>query len=179
MCNNANPDPFINVVFINDDRIYVSLFHNFSLTHYHFLYDLNTKQRVGDYVSCNVGSSRRNFPVKSFFNPHTNEIYTIYRQSQNFIIQANDITKYQYDEEIVEGESDLAMGQMYLIFNKALVVSCSNVILFFQIEEDPETGHKEWKQYECIKQRGQIFFIKNNVRIQIVTEEKIFFYKID
>lgn len=68
---------------------------------------------------------------------------------------------------------------MYLIFNKALVVSASSEMHLFKIEEDPDTEERNWVQYQTIKQRGQIYFIKGNIRIQIVTEEKIFFYLVD
>lgn len=65
---------------------------------------------------------------------------------------------------------------MYLIFDKALIARSSNSILFFKIDE--ETGL--WTQYHQIdKMRGQIFFIKGNIRFQIVTDEKVYFYLID
>ena len=35
---NDFPDPFISCVFIDDNLIFVNLFHNATLTHYHFFY---------------------------------------------------------------------------------------------------------------------------------------------
>ena len=68
------------------------------------------------------------------------------------------------------------LGSMYLIFDKALIARSSNSILFFKIDE--ETGL--WTQYHQIdKMRGQIFFIKGNIRFQIVTDEKVYFYLIN
>ena len=65
---------------------------------------------------------------------------------------------------------------MYLLFDKALVTRSSNSILFFKIDE--ETGL--WMKYkEFDNMRGQIYFIRGNVRIQVTTDEKIFFYIID
>jgi hypothetical protein len=65
---------------------------------------------------------------------------------------------------------------MYLLFDQALVTRSSSSILFFKI--DSETGL--WTQYmKFDNMRGQIYFIKGNVRIQIVTDEKIYFYMID
>lgn len=65
---------------------------------------------------------------------------------------------------------------MYLLFDQALVTVSSGSIIFFKIDE--ETGL--WTEY-CKKEnmRGQIYFIKGNVRIQIVTDEHIYFYLID
>lgn len=37
----------------------------------------------------------------------------------------------------------------------------------------------KWKQYKVIEARGFIYYIKGNIRIQITTDEKIFFYLID
>jgi len=66
---------------------------------------------------------------------------------------------------------------MYILFEEALIVRQSSSILFFK--QDPEHDN-EWKEYTRIdNMRGQIFFIKGNVRIQIVTDTKIFFYLID
>ena len=65
---------------------------------------------------------------------------------------------------------------MYLLFDKALVTRSSNSILFFKIDE--ETGL--WTQYEEFNNmRGQIYFIRGNVRIQVTTDDKVYFYMID
>ena len=68
---------------------------------------------------------------------------------------------------------------MYLVFEEALVTRSSSSILFFKKIKDEE-GVYNWKQYyELPDTRGQIYFIKGNVRIQIVCEEEIYFYLID
>jgi len=65
---------------------------------------------------------------------------------------------------------------MYLLFDQALVTRSSSSILFFKIDE--ETGL--WKRYHILpKTRGQIYFIRGNIRIQVVTDERIYFYMID
>ena len=70
---------------------------------------------------------------------------------------------------------------MYLIFNKALIVSCSSDILFFKIEHSVETDNREFQVYQSIRNVGQnsIYFNENNVRIQVVTADKIYFYKMN
>ena len=68
------------------------------------------------------------------------------------------------------------LGPMYLIFDQILVTQSSGSVFFFKI--DPET--KQWTQYYKIpKVRGQIYYIKGNFRIQITTDEKIYFILID
>lgn len=37
-------DPYITCAFIDDDRIFVNLFHNYSLVHWHFIYNLKTRE---------------------------------------------------------------------------------------------------------------------------------------
>jgi len=63
-----------------------------------------------------------------------------------------------------------------MLFDQALVTRSSSSILFFKI--DPEK--KKWLQYHKFDEmRGQIFFIKGNIRIQVTTPEKIYFYMIN
>jgi hypothetical protein len=38
MCNGSFPDPFIVCCFVNVDTLFVALFHNYDMEHYHFLY---------------------------------------------------------------------------------------------------------------------------------------------
>ena len=38
---------------------------------------------------------------------------------------------------------------------------------------------KVWRQYKVIEKRGFIYYIKGNIRIQITTDDKIYFYLID
>ena len=40
--------------------------------------------------------------------------------------------------------TNAALGQMFLIFNKALMARASNDILFFKIHEDEDTGDRKW-----------------------------------
>ena len=41
MCILTFPDPFITCCFITDDLMFVNLFHNATITHYHFIIDVN------------------------------------------------------------------------------------------------------------------------------------------
>lgn len=41
------PDPFITCCFTTDDFIFVAFFHNYSQTHYHFLWDIEKRKVVG------------------------------------------------------------------------------------------------------------------------------------
>lgn len=69
----------------------------------------------------------------------------------------SDTTKIKY--ELV---TTADLGTMYILFDQALVVRSSSSILFFKI--DKETG--DWKQYHKFeKMRGQIYFIRGNIRI--------------
>lgn len=68
---------------------------------------------------------------------------------------------------------------MYLIYNKALVARSSSDIVFFKLMKDEENGERVWVQYHTIPTRGFIYFIKGNIRIQIIDDNKISFYSID
>jgi len=69
--------------------------------------------------------------------------------------------------------TDLDLGTMYLVYNKALISRTSTEVNFFRIEEG------EWKRYYTLPIRGFIYYVKGNIRIQISTEDKIYFYLID
>ena len=78
-------------------------------------------------------------------------------------------------DDIVDGD----IGQMYLAYNKILMARSSSQILFFRLvedEDDPEI--RRWKNYHTIEARGMLFYIKGNVRIQIITDEIIYFYAV-
>lgn len=118
-----------------------------------------------------AGCTQRNFPIKTFYSLATKICYTFYRQGHALTVDPNDASKCK-----IEKITDADLGNMYLLFDQALVVRSSSSILFFKI--DAETG--DWKQYRKFENmRGQIYFIRGNIRIQIVTDEKIYFYLID
>jgi len=79
MCIPGFPDPFINCAFITDSRLFIVLFHNHSLTHYHFIYDMDKKQLVGKVNELKMDCSKKNFPYKTFYNETANEVYCFYR----------------------------------------------------------------------------------------------------
>lgn len=75
--------------------------------------------------------------------------------------------------------TELDLGQMYLVYGQALIARSSSEVLFFKRQADDITGEMKWKIYHRIQARGFIYYIKGNIRIQITTDEKIFFYLID
>ena len=75
------PHPMSCCCFIDDNTIFVSLFHNQTLTHYHFLYHIKSKtisELKDHHFNANV-CSEENFPQKCFYNKTQGEIYTFYR----------------------------------------------------------------------------------------------------
>ena len=68
---------------------------------------------------------------------------------------------------------------MYLINDKALVARSSGKVMFFKREKDEDTSQRYWTLYKTIYHKGLIYYIKGNIRIQVTTEEKIYFYKMD
>jgi hypothetical protein len=74
------PDPFIVCAFIDDDRICISLFHNKTLRHFHFIYSDSKKKILGEPVMMKMECTMKNFPYKIFPNNEEGEIYIFYRQ---------------------------------------------------------------------------------------------------
>ena len=129
---------------------------------------------VGNKVEKVMNCTEKNFPYKCFHNEEKGEIYSFYRQGQAFIIDAKDCSKYTYDRM-----TEMDLGQMYLVYNSCLIARSSSDILFFKTQIDEETQLKVWRQYNVIEKRGFIYYIKGNIRIQITTDDKIYFYLID
>ena len=165
-------EPLITVAFLSDDNVFISCYHRFRRENYHFIYSYVERRPLSDVtVTVIEKCTPLNFPIKSFYSQHSKDCYTFFRQGQCLTVDplAPDTPK---QEKITDAD----LGTMYLLFEQALVTRSSSSILFFKI--DPETGL--WKQYKAFENmRGQIYFIRGNVRIQVTTDEKIYFYIID
>jgi hypothetical protein len=74
---------------------------------------------------------------------------------------------------------DKDLDQMVLIYGKALIVRSSSQVLFFKQVYDKVNEAWSWEQYNEIDVRGLIYFIKGNIRIQVTTEDYVYFYLID
>lgn len=81
MCSELNDEPYMNVCFVDDTKLYVALYHNYSKKHYHFMLDLNSRTIIGTPVEFQFPqyTSKKNFPFKSMYNDVMHEIYTVYR----------------------------------------------------------------------------------------------------
>lgn len=147
---------------------------------YSFFYDIPSG-KVSQKQSCLIkDSSKLNFACRSFYNEEWNECYTFYRQGQVATIK-----KDSNEQPFFESMTKADLGDMYMAFEKALIVrSSSNFIIFRKLQVEEESDDYEgvrlvwrWKQIHVIKNmRGFCFFIHGNVRFQITTGEKIYFY---
>ena len=75
--------------------------------------------------------------------------------------------------------TEMDLGEMYLVYNRALMARSSSDILCFKIEVDEDTGERSWVHYHTIPIRGFVYYIKGNIRIQVVEEWKIYFFLVD
>ena len=65
--------------------------------------------------------------------------------------------------------TDMSLGEMFLVFNKALISQSSQEILFFKLDKDDGEDDYTWKQYHSLQHKGTLYFIKGNIRIQVTT----------
>jgi hypothetical protein len=119
------PDPFITTCFVNDNLLFIQLFHCDTLTHYHLFWDIEKHAIIGKpYSVVMEGSSKRDFPYKCFYNDEEDEIYAFYRQGNFFNIPVSENSENQ--KEIETGDcTDMSLGDMYLVFNKLIVARSS------------------------------------------------------
>lgn len=68
---NNFPDPFITCTFVNDNILFVNLFHNHSLFHYHFFFHILEK-KITSLTKVKLDSNNKNFPYKCFYNSDLN-----------------------------------------------------------------------------------------------------------
>ena len=68
---------------------------------------------------------------------------------------------------------------MVMIQGEALIVRSSSRILFFKVIATNESKKSSWQLYHQLKLRGFIYFTKGDDRIQITTDELVYFYTID
>ena len=70
------------------------------------------------------------------------------------IVQEKDAEHYKFQPDICENDD---LGQMYLVYNKILVVNCSKEVYLYKLEtdedeEDPDDETKRiWQNYQIIE----------------------------
>jgi hypothetical protein len=86
----GNPDPYIVCEFVDDDHLFVALFHNNSGTHYHFIYSIKDHKIASKVVQKKFGelenNEKENHPVKAFYNARNDEIYVFYKMGLGLTI---------------------------------------------------------------------------------------------
>ena len=128
MCLAGSPDPFIICCFVTDEIIFVNLYHSFTHTHYHFFFNIDTKEIVGEIAEYNIENYSSNFPFKCMYNDDDKEIYSFYKQGESFTIKETDAKLFTMDRI-----TDRVLGTMYLMYNKALVAGTSDSTTFFKL----------------------------------------------
>ena len=68
---------------------------------------------------------------------------------------------------------------MIMFGGECLIVRSSGCVYFFKQEVDQMSGFESWVLFHTIKVRGFIYYIKGNIRIQVTTDEVVYFYLID
>mgnify|MGYP006097920675 CR=1 FL=1 len=68
---------------------------------------------------------------------------------------------------------------MYLIQEQALVAQCSEKINFYKRYLNKRENKTYWKLYHSLDHKGMIFFMRGNIRVNICTDDKIYFYLIN
>lgn len=131
-------EPLITSVFIPGDGgqdLFITCYHRIQQKQYSFSYSYREKKVMSETTVMEIKENCTpiNFPLKSFYSPVTNNVYTFYRQGHGFTFNMADTKEVRY-ELITTAD----LGTMYLLFDQALVVRSSSSILFFKI--DAETG---------------------------------------
>ena len=92
-------------------------------------------------MALDLNCSRKNFPLRSFYNEFSCEILLFYRRGESFRISVHDIEKYEF-EEIFDG--DLGQLAMYKDIH-ILLAQSSNKVIFFKLTFDEILKKKTWK----------------------------------
>lgn len=137
--------------------MYVQVYHRIQKRSYSVLYNYERKGTNGNVLKVDLPDcSQINFPIKTFYSDVTDNFTTFFRQGECVTVPRT-FHLAARQEKVTTAD----LGSMYLIYDEALITRSSNFILFFRINHD--TGL--WEEYHRInKMRGQIYFIKGNVR---------------
>ena len=98
--------------FVSHNLVFVSLFYNYQLTHYHFIWNIQNHKCEMPPTKIKLDCSKKNFPYKCFYNDEDQMIYTFYRQGQYINVNLKTPSKYDLDRM-----TDMDLGQMYLVYN--------------------------------------------------------------
>lgn len=127
MVNECFPEPYITCCFVGDDKVFIDLFYNYKLTHYHFFWDIRMRRIVGKRGKQRMVCNKANFPYACFYSETRNEVYSFYRQGECFLVKQDKPHKYGFQKII---EKDL--GQMIMFGGECLIVRSSGNIYFFK-----------------------------------------------
>lgn len=119
--------------------IFVAVYHRFQKRLYTFRYNVNTEKTSGVKMVDVKNSSSINFSLRSFYNQEWDETYTFFRQGQ--VVTAN----FSKSENLhFEQMTKADLGDMYLAFERALIVRSSNsVLLFKKVEIEVEESDSD------------------------------------
>jgi len=132
-------EPMITISFMPNNKIFIGVYHRMEMQQYHFIYEINqSTEDLQFYMKEIENCTTLNFPVKSFYSEVTKDIYVFYRQGQCITVNSENPENYK-----IENITSADLGNMYLVYDQALVVRSSSSILFFKIDEN--TGL--WTKY--------------------------------
>lgn len=132
--------PMITACFIQNDDLFFSIHHRIENIQKSFIYSWKQDQILSEIGQVKLEeSTKTNFPIKSFYSCLDNEIYTFYRQG-HALKRSSVVENTNIQQEKI---SNADLGQMFLVFDKALIVRSSNSMIFFKksMEED---GLERW-----------------------------------
>ena len=81
---------------------------------------------LGTPISQQLDCTVKNFPVKCFYNPSKNQIYSFYRQGESLTVSPCHLENYKI-AKIFDGD----IGEIVLINCECLIISSSGKIKFF------------------------------------------------
>jgi hypothetical protein len=82
----------------------VAFFYAGYYQHHHFVWDFAKKEITGkknvlnSTIIMELDCSRKNFPLKCFFNEEYDEILVFYRQGESFRMSIDDIEQYEFED---------------------------------------------------------------------------------
>ena len=91
----------------------------------------------------------------------------------------NQGNSYILKNYVTEKPLNKSLGEMYLIQEQALVAQCSEKINFYKRYLNKRENKTYWKLYHSLDHKGAIFFMRGNIRVNICTDDKIYFYLIN
>lgn len=136
--NDNFPYPMMDACFIQNQNLFVNVFHNSLHRVYTFRYSILQKRIVNGTIKQfdmeKKSGSSRNFPIGTFFDEKLGKVFFFFRQGEAFHMDLDLFPERNTDDEIIcQKLTDYNFGSAYMYAGQILVAKSSSTFIFYRL----------------------------------------------